>query len=163
MIVSNKLVYGMAGILTAATALSACEVDGSTGGIANRDIIGGAGGAAVGLIACQIFDAGTLGCALATLGGAAAGVFVGRRLLDDDKEPRAGALADVVDGNRQSADWRNAETGSSGTISLAGNTTGPNGETCRIIDETYTIRGSAPITEQFTLCPTGNGEWRTVT
>ncbi|MEM7660612.1 MAG: RT0821/Lpp0805 family surface protein [Pseudomonadota bacterium] len=159
---SKRMVYGMAGILAASTTLAACEVDGSTGGIANRDIIGGAGGAAVGLIACQIFDAGTLGCTLATLGGAAAGVFVARRLLDDDKEPRAGALADVLDGNKSSADWRNAETGSSGTISLVGNSTGPDGESCRVISETYTIRGEAPITEQFTLCPTDNGEWRTV-
>ncbi|MEM6412178.1 MAG: hypothetical protein AAF683_11660 [Pseudomonadota bacterium] len=159
---SKKFIYGMAGILAASTTLAACEVDGTTGGIANRDLIGGGAGAAVGLIACQLFDAGTLGCTLATLGGAAAGVFVARRLLDDDKEPRAGALADVLEGNRQSADWRNAETGSSGTISLAGNTTGPDGESCRIIDETYTIRGQAPITEQFTLCPTDSGEWRTV-
>lgn len=149
----------IAGALMASTTLAGCETSGETIGIANRDLIGGAGGAAAGFLACRLLDTNTLGCALATLGGAAAGVFVARRLLDDDKEPRAAALADVVEGKSQSRDWSSGETGSSGTISLVGNTTS-NGQPCRVIEETYNLRGEAPVTEQFTLCQTADGEWR---
>ena len=154
--------HSLTALLACGMALVGCETSGSTAGIANRDLIGAGAGAATGYLACKLLDGNNVACALAAVGGGAAGVFVARRLLDDDKEPRAVALAEVVEGDSRSEDWRSADTGSSGTISLLGTSTGANGEACKTVEEVYTIRGEAPITEQFTLCQASNGQWQTV-
>lgn len=157
--------FGMAGIIAAGMMLTACEttsLDGSTGGVANRDILGGALGAAGGYLACKALDGNNTTCALAALGGAAAGVVISRRLKQEDKAPRSVALAEVVEGDATSKSWASADTGSKGTITLVNSSTGEAGRPCRTVEEVYSIRGEDSITEQFTLCQSGDGTWETV-
>ena len=104
------------------------------GGVSNRGLIGGGAGAVVGYLGC--------------------------RLKRNDREPRAVALAEVVEGQSASTIWKAAETGSSGTIKLVGSSTNAAGQACQTVEETYTIRGEAPITEQFKLCRNDAGEWK---
>jgi len=153
----------LAAMAAGAFILAGCEsVDGTTGGVSNRDILGGAIGAAGGYLACKALDGNNTTCALAAVGGAAAGVVVARRLKPEDKAPRAVALAEVVEGSATSRAWKSAETGSSGEFTLVGQSQTGDGRPCRTVDETYSIRGEAPVTEQFRLCQAASGEWETV-
>jgi len=161
----NRTSFGLSGLLAASMVLTGCAtgggfVDGSTGGVSNRDLIGGGAGAVVGYLGCRVLNGSNGVCALAAVGAAAGGVIVARRLKRDDREPRAVALAEVVEGQSVSQTWKAAETGSSGTITLVGSSTNAAGQACQTVEETYTIRGEAPITEQFELCRNDAGEWK---
>ena len=157
----GKANFGLSALLAASMMITGCESNGGGfGNVSNRDLIGGGAGAVVGYLGCRVLNGSNGVCALAAVGGAAAGVVIARRLKSDDREPRAVALAEVVEGQSSSKTWRSAQTGSSGTITLVNTSTNAAGEPCRTVEETYTIRGEAPLTEQFTLCRASNGEWQ---
>ncbi len=158
---SKKTNLSLSGLLAASMMITGCTTDGGGfGNISNRDLIGGGAGAVAGYLGCRVLNGSNGVCALAAVGAAAAGVVIARRLKSDDREPRAVALAEVVEGQSNSETWRSAQTGSNGTITLVNTSTNEAGEPCRTVEETYTIRGEAPLTEQFTLCRAGNGEWQ---
>ena len=158
---NKRASFGLSALLAASMVITGCESNGGGfGNVSNRDLIGGGAGAVVGYLGCRVLNGSNGVCALAAVGGAAAGVVIARRLKSDDREPRAVALAEVVEGQSSSESWRSAQTGSSGTISLVNTSTNAAGEPCRTVEETYTIRGEAPLTEQFTLCRASNGEWQ---
>ncbi len=155
----------LAAVAAGATVLAGCEsstLEGTTGGVQNRDILGGALGAAGGYLACKALDGNNTTCALAAVGGAAAGVVIARRLKPEDEAPRAVALAEVVEGDATSRTWKSAETGSSGEFTLVSQSQTADGQPCRTVSETYSIRGDAPLTEEFKLCQATSGEWETV-
>ncbi len=158
---NKRASFGLSALLAASMVITGCESNGGGfGNVSNRDLIGGGAGAVVGYLGCRVLNGSNGVCALAAVGAAAAGVVIARRLKSDDREPRAVALAEVVEGQSSSESWRSAQTGSSGTISLVNTSTNAAGEPCRTVEETYTIRGEAPLTEQFTLCRASNGEWQ---
>ena len=150
------------GITIGAMTLASCattDIDGETGGVSNRDLLGGALGAAGGYLACRAMDGNTTTCALLVVGGAAAGVIIAREMKPEDKATRAVALAEVLEGQAAFKSYSVAQTGNSGTIKLISSSTASDGRECRTIEETYTIRGEDPITEEFKLCKAANGEW----
>ena len=152
--------FGLNGLLAASMILAGCTSDGSGfPNISSRDLIGGGAGAVVGYLGCRVLNGSNTVCALTAVGGAAAGVVIARRLKTEDRAPRAVALAEVLEGQAASETWSSAQTGSSGTITLIDSSTNAANQPCRTIEETYTIRGDAPVTEQFRLCRADNGEW----
>jgi len=161
---NRKTSFGLSGLLAASMIITGCTADGGFGGdgfggVSNRDLIGGGAGAVVGYLGCRVLNGSNGVCALAAVGAAAAGVVIARRLKSEDRAPRAVALAEVVEGQATSQTWRSAETGSSGTITLVGSSDNGAGQPCRTVEETYTIRGESPVSEQFKLCRTDTGEW----
>jgi hypothetical protein len=149
--------------LAGAIALASCQttdLDRSTAGVANRDLLGGALGAVGGYLACKGLDGNDTVCALAAVGGAAAGIVIARRMKPEDRAPRAVALAQVVEGQAAARQWRSSESGSSGEIRLVSQSQSADGRPCRTVEETYTIRGESAVTEQYRLCQAVSGEWK---
>lgn len=155
----NQNRIGLTGLLAASLFLTGCQSGTGFPNVSGRDLIGGGAGAVVGYLGCRVLNGSNTVCALTAVGGAAAGVVIARRLNRDDEAPRAVALAEVVEGQATSQTWRSADTGNSGTITLVGSSVNEANQQCRTIEETYSIRGDEPVTEQFELCRRENGEW----
>lgn len=157
---TKRTQFGLTSLIAASMMLAGCTSDGSGfPNVSNRDLIGGGAGAVVGYLGCRVLNGSNTVCALTAVGGAAAGVVIARRLKTEDRAPRAVALAEVLEGQATTQTWRSADTGSSGTITLVNTSTNGANQPCRTIEETYTIRGQSPVTEQFRLCRADNGEW----
>ncbi len=138
--------------------LSGCAADGTI----DRNVLGGGIGAAGGYVACQLLNGDSDECLLAAVAGAVVGVVIAKQLEKGDVEPRKIAVAEVLEGEKETTTWTSAETGNSGNIRLLNAMTDESGRECRVVEETYDKQGVDPISEKYTMCKGASGTWETV-
>jgi len=119
-------------------------------------VIGAAAGA--GLAAALGADAG--GIVAAGVGGAVVGGVIGHKLDDRDKRMAAQAAQQAFESNQtgQSSDWRNPDSGNSGTVTPTRTYQIANGQYCREYRQDIMV-GNEKHQTHGTACRQPDGAW----
>ena len=154
--VTRAVVVGLVGItLTACASVQKTYQDNPKAVLGS--VIGAAAGA--GLAAALGADAG--GIVAAGAGGALLGGFVGHKLDERDKRMAAQAAQAAFEQNRtgQSSDWRNPDSGNSGTVTPTRTYQLASGQYCREYRQDIMI-GNEKHETYGTACRQPDGTWK---
>lgn len=128
-----------------------------------KAIIGGAGGAAAGGLIASAFNANTVGVLGGMIAGGLIGGAIGNRMdaADSREANRAtyGALESAPSGT--TTNWRNPDSGNSGTTTPTRTYQAQSGEYCREYEQTVTI-GDKTQAAYGTACRQPDGKWKVV-
>ena len=128
-----------------------------------KAIIGGAGGAVAGGLIASALDANTAGVLGGMIAGGLIGGAIGNRMDAADRREanRAtyGALESTPSGT--TTNWRNPDSGNSGTTMPIRTYQAQTGEYCREYEQTVTI-GDKTQAAYGTACRQPDGKWKVV-
>ena len=128
-----------------------------------KAIIGGVGGAAAGGLIASAFNANTAGVLGGMIAGGLIGGAIGNRMdaTDHREANRAtyGALESSPTGTK--TNWRNPDSGNSGTTTPTRTYQAQSGEYCREYEQTVTI-GDKTQAAYGTACRQPDGKWKVV-
>lgn len=128
-----------------------------------KAIIGGVGGAAAGGLIASAFNANTAGVLGGMIAGGLIGGAIGNRMdVGDQREANRAtqsALESAPSGT--TTNWRNPDSGNSGTTTPTRTYQAQNGQYCREYEQTVTI-GDETQAAYGTACRQPDGKWQVV-
>jgi surface antigen len=128
-----------------------------------KAIIGGAGGATAGGLIASAFDANTAGILGGMIAGGLIGGAIGNRMDAADRREANRATYSALESapSGTSTNWRNPDSGNTGTTTPNRTYQAQSGEYCREYEQTVTI-GDKTQAAYGTACRQPDGKWKVV-
>lgn len=128
-----------------------------------KAIIGGAGGAVAGGLIASAFDANTAGVLGGMIAGGLIGGAIGNRMDAADRHEANRATYSALESapSGRTTNWRNPDSGNSGTTTPIRTYQAQSGQYCREYEQTVTI-GDETQAAYGTACRQPDGKWQVV-